>query len=358
MRLLTLAPWGMCMPPPYERLYGNGGPGAGAPPFGTMGAGRRGGGRDPGPCMPFSAHRMGPPSNGGQPLNPYPRGYNQIYRFPELDLRPFALIVHSSPLFAARVPGRGNKPWKMEIRFFPAATPRETVTTGVLNQVRVSGVVSASTPAIYEANRIAAVKAKRAALKSPAPRTNIVDAQVLPTCSRCQRTFCARISLVGHLRTHCTNNPTFPNSTSNSANPSSDSPTLTSGINSITPTIIETTNKYSSPITPTSATTTTFAFTTTTTTTISDEDSPKLSSIRLHIHLTHRPGRSLANPSAPATPTTSNDILPASTDFSCPQCARNFNSRIGLVGHLRIHRTEVVEPVPGSPTYSRSWLVV
>uniref|UniRef100_A0A0X3PUX7 RRM domain-containing protein n=1 Tax=Schistocephalus solidus TaxID=70667 RepID=A0A0X3PUX7_SCHSO len=72
-----LPPWGMCMPPPYERLYGNGGPGAGAPPFGTMGAGRRGGGRDPGPCMPFSAHRMGPPSNGGQPLNPYPRGYNQ-----------------------------------------------------------------------------------------------------------------------------------------------------------------------------------------------------------------------------------------------------------------------------------------
>ncbi|VDL97657.1 unnamed protein product [Schistocephalus solidus] len=45
-------------------------------------------------------------------------------------------------------------------------------------------------------------------------------------------------------------------------------------------------------------------------------------------------------PSAPAiltttaTPTTMNDITPASTDFSCPQCARNFNSRIGLVGHL------------------------
>ncbi|VDL94794.1 unnamed protein product [Schistocephalus solidus] len=42
-------------------------------------------------------------------------------------------------------------------------------------------------------------------------------------------------------------------------------------------------------------------------------------------------------PSAPAilvttaTPTTKNDIPPASPDFSCPQCTRNFNSRIGLV---------------------------
>ncbi|VDL90548.1 unnamed protein product [Schistocephalus solidus] len=54
-------------------------------------------------------------------------------------------------------------------------------------------------------------------------------------------------------------------------------------------------------------------------------------------------------PSAPAiltttaTPSTMNDIPPASTDFSCTQCARNFNSRISLVGHLRIHRTEAGE---------------
>ncbi|VDL93614.1 unnamed protein product [Schistocephalus solidus] len=62
------------------------------------------------------------------------------------------------------------------------------------------------------------------------------------------------------------------NFTSNSANPPSDSPTLTPGINSITPTIIETTSQYSSPVTPTTATTTAFtaaaaAVTTTTTTT-------------------------------------------------------------------------------------------
>ncbi|VDL90100.1 unnamed protein product [Schistocephalus solidus] len=44
---------------------------------------------------------------------------------------------------------------------------------------------------------------------------------------------------------------------------------------------------------------------------------------------------------------------PASPDFSCPHCARNFNSRICLVDHLRIHRTEAGEPVPGAPTCSR-----
>ncbi|VDL90697.1 unnamed protein product [Schistocephalus solidus] len=54
-----------------------------------------------------------------------------------------------------------------------------------------------------------------------------------------------------------------------------------------------------------------------------------------------------------ATPTTMNDIPLASTDFSCPQCASNFNSRIDLVGHLRFHRKEAGEPVPGAPTYSR-----
>ncbi|VDL92870.1 unnamed protein product [Schistocephalus solidus] len=78
--------------------------------------------------------------------------------------------------------------------------------------------------AIYEDNRIAAAKAKRAARKSTAPRTNIVDAQALPTCPRCQRISRARNGLVGHLRTQCTNYLTIPTSKSNSADPPSDSP--------------------------------------------------------------------------------------------------------------------------------------
>ncbi|VDL94371.1 unnamed protein product [Schistocephalus solidus] len=48
-----------------------------------------------------------------------------------------------------------------------------------------------------------------------------------------------------------------------------------------------------------------------------------------------------------------NDIPPASTDCSCAHCARDFNSRIGLVGHLQIHRTKAGEAVPGAPKYSR-----
>ncbi|VDL88713.1 unnamed protein product [Schistocephalus solidus] len=42
---------------------------------------------------------------------------------------------------------------------------------------------------IYEANRMAAAKVKKAARKSPASRTNTANAQTLPTCPRCQRTF-------------------------------------------------------------------------------------------------------------------------------------------------------------------------
>ncbi|VDL85856.1 unnamed protein product [Schistocephalus solidus] len=36
--------------------------------------------------------------------------------------------------------------WLLEVGFFPAATPQATVTTGGLNQMRVSGDVCASTP--------------------------------------------------------------------------------------------------------------------------------------------------------------------------------------------------------------------
>uniref|UniRef100_A0A183TH22 C2H2-type domain-containing protein n=1 Tax=Schistocephalus solidus TaxID=70667 RepID=A0A183TH22_SCHSO len=90
-----------------------------------------------------------------------------------------------------------------------------------------------------------------------------------------------------------------------------DSPTLTPGINSITPTIIETTSFYSSPVIPTIATT--IAFTFTTTTAMSDGDAL----------------------------------------LNCPQSDHTFTSRIGLVGHLQIRRTETGDSVPGAPTHSR-----
>ncbi|VDL93135.1 unnamed protein product [Schistocephalus solidus] len=55
--------------------------------------------------------------------------------------------------------------WLLEVRFFPAATPRATVTTGGLNQVRVSGVVCASTPDNPRSNR-------------PERRTALVDREL------------------------------------------------------------------------------------------------------------------------------------------------------------------------------------
>ncbi|BHF78189.1 hypothetical protein SprV_0602130100 [Sparganum proliferum] len=51
------------------------------------------------------------------------------------------------------------------------------------------------------------------------------------------------------------------------------------------------------------------------------------------------------------TPTTS-DSSDEDQDYTCPHCDRTFTSRIGLVDHLQIHRTETGEPVPGAPTYT------
>nr|VZH92188.1 unnamed protein product [Spirometra erinaceieuropaei] len=39
-------------------------------------------------------------------------------------------------------------------------------------------------------------------------------------------------------------------------------------------------------------------------------------------------------------------------DYTCPHCDRTFTSHIGLVGHLRIHRTDTGKPVPEAPTYT------
>ncbi|BHF85067.1 hypothetical protein SprV_1002822500 [Sparganum proliferum] len=58
-------------------------------------------------------------------------------------------------------------------------------------------------------------------------------------------------------------------------------------------------------------------------------------------------------------PDTTTDTTPNASDssdedqnYTCPHCDRTFTSRIGLVGHLRIRRTETGEPVPGAPTYT------
>ncbi|BHF66061.1 hypothetical protein SprV_0200907500 [Sparganum proliferum] len=61
----------------------------------------------------------------------------------------------------------------------------------------------------------------------------------------------------------------------------------------------------------------------------------------------------ITNPdtTADTTPTAS-DSSDEDQDYTCPHCDRTFTSHIGLVGHLRIHRAETGEPVPGAPTYT------
>nr|VZI15995.1 unnamed protein product [Spirometra erinaceieuropaei] len=57
-------------------------------------------------------------------------------------------------------------------------------------------------------------------------------------------------------------------------------------------------------------------------------------------------------PSICATTNASSVADSDTADFTCPHCPCTLTSRIGLVGHLRIHRTETGDPVPGAPTYT------
>ncbi|VDL81425.1 unnamed protein product [Schistocephalus solidus] len=182
-----------------------------------------------------------------------------------------------------------------------------------------------------DTNRFTAAKAKRATHNSQAPRINTANAQALPTCPRCQRTFHARIHLVGYLRIKCNQNPT----TSTSATSASD----------LTTTTIATTNNHSldapsptipdtfppPPLPPTTATNTTYLNPATIVATY-DYLQP-----------------------ATSTTTTITTTAPSTTDgdsvITCPHCDRTFTSHIGLVSHLCIHRTETGDSVSGAPTH-------
>nr|VZI49402.1 unnamed protein product [Spirometra erinaceieuropaei] len=156
--------------------------------------------------------------------------------------------------------------------------------------------------AIYEANRIAAAKVKREVRKSQLRPIRNAAAQPLPTCPRCQRTFRARIGLGGHLRTNCTSR-TAPAIVPAPASSSSSLPPT----NSDTP---------SAPPLPSSS------------------FSSTAPAVAVQAAVSH-----IAN----------HDTATATTP-TCPHCDRTFTSHNGLVGHLRIHRTETGEPVPGAPT--------
>nr|VZI33356.1 unnamed protein product [Spirometra erinaceieuropaei] len=214
-----------------------------------------------------------------------------------------------------------------------------------------------------------------------------------PYVFRCHRTFRARIGLVAHLRINCTSrtapaivpppassssslpptnsdtppSPPLPSSSFSSTAPAADVQTVVSHI-----TNPNTTTVITSPTSPDS----------------SDEDQDYtcphcdrtfthrmglFGHMRIHesgidhnsdtattSNTSTTPRHILAPPShAPTTTTatTTNTTASSTADtdtanLSCPHCPRTFTSRVGLVGHLRIHRTETGEPVPGAPTYT------
>ncbi|VDM02486.1 unnamed protein product [Schistocephalus solidus] len=164
--------------------------------------------------------------------------------------------------------------------------------------------------AIYETNRIAAAKAKSSACKSQAPRINNANSQALPTGLRCQRTFRARIGLVGHLQTQSNYNPTISISATAASDPSmTTTPTNDNNfIDAPPPTITDTI------LPPPPSASITATNTTCPTPTTSDYLPPATSN------------------TTTATSTSDGDSV-----LTCPHCDRTFTSRLCLVGHLRMH---------------------
>nr|VZI47121.1 unnamed protein product [Spirometra erinaceieuropaei] len=265
--------------------------------------------------------------------------------------------------------------------------------------------------AIYEENRIAAAKAKREARKSQLRPVRNAAAKPLPTCPRsaavqtavshitnpdtitastptspdssdedqdftcphCDRTFTSRIGLVGHLRIHRTETgepvPGAPTHTHRNRLHCPQCPrTFThrmglfghmriheSGIDrSFDTSTPPSPTPNPPPCAPTNHSPADIDATDLTT----PHSSPSSSSSSITATTTAA-SASVAHDFTAAEPDTTTGTTPATyiirregQGYICPHCDRTFTSRIGLVGHLRIHRTETGEPVPGAPTYT------
>ncbi|BHF64152.1 hypothetical protein SprV_0200715100 [Sparganum proliferum] len=174
--------------------------------------------------------------------------------------------------------------------------------------------------AIYEANRIAGAKAKREACKSQLNPSRNANAQPPSTC---QRTFRARIGLAGHIQINCTTRnvpPTVPLSASSSSSP----PQTNS-------------DRFSEPPFSSSSSSSSPSFAST---------SPAVVAFTTHINTPHN-SDTFSNINTATVDTRGED-----QDYACSHRDRTFTSHIGLVGHLRIRRTEADEAVPGAPTYT------
>nr|VZI07184.1 unnamed protein product [Spirometra erinaceieuropaei] len=156
--------------------------------------------------------------------------------------------------------------------------------------------------AIYEANRIAAAKAKREARKSQLRPVRNAAAQPLTTCHQCQRTFRARIGLVGHLWINCTSR-TAPTIVPPPASSSCSPPPTESGNSSEPPLPSSSSTSFSSSSSSSSSTVPTTAAQANVTRATTD-----------------------------TTITTSADSSDEDQGYSCLHCDRTFTSQIGLVG--------------------------
>nr|VZI37201.1 unnamed protein product [Spirometra erinaceieuropaei] len=220
--------------------------------------------------------------------------------------------MENSPSASKRQPEKSPDPinpanWKDLARHRP--TWRRTVKTNAV---------------IFEPNHITAIKAKRETSKFQLPPTpHSANAQPPSTCPRFQRTFRVPNGLVGHLRTNYSIR-TAPTVVSPFTSPSP--PTLSANI-----------CRPPEPPLPSSSTSST------TTAPMSAAVSSAMP-----INTTHNPDTPTNTNTATAVNTSDEDRV-----YTCPHCDHTFTSHIGLVGHLRIHRAETGEPVPGAPTYTR-----
>nr|VZI31826.1 unnamed protein product [Spirometra erinaceieuropaei] len=150
-------------------------------------------------------------------------------------------------------------------------------------------------------------------------------------CPQCPRTFTHRMGLFGHMRIHesgidrslDTSTPPSPTPNPPPCAPTNHSPADIDATDLTTP--------HSSPSSSSSS------FTATTT--------------AASASVAHDFTTAEFDTTTGTTPATS-IIRREGQGYICPHCDRTFTSRIGLVGHLRIHRTETGEPVPGAPTYT------
>ncbi|BHF82935.1 hypothetical protein SprV_0802607500 [Sparganum proliferum] len=156
--------------------------------------------------------------------------------------------------------------------------------------------------AIHETNRIAAAKVKREARKSQLRPLRNADVQPLPTCPRCQRTFRARIGLVGHLRINCASR-TAPTIVPPPASASSSVPPTNSDSSSEPPLPSSSSSSSSSSFSSSSS-----SFSTTVPTTAAQAAVS---------HITY------PDTTTDTTPTAS-DSSDEDQDYTCPHCDRTF----------------------------------